>query len=80
MAYSPISLVGNVTTPTMLLTGELDYRTPIAETEQYYGALQLQGVESVMVRIPESSHSIARRPSYLITKVMHILAWFDRHP
>lgn len=80
MARSPISLVGHVKTPTMLITGEVDYRTPIAETEQFYGALQLQGIESVMVRIPESGHGIAGRPSYLVSKVSHILAWFDRHP
>ncbi|HSR42923.1 MAG TPA: S9 family peptidase, partial [Longimicrobiales bacterium] len=30
---SPLSRVGDVTTPTMLLTGEEDYRTPISESE-----------------------------------------------
>ncbi|RMH14901.1 MAG: S9 family peptidase [Gemmatimonadetes bacterium] len=79
MARSPISLVGNVTTPTMLITGEADYRTPIAETEQYYAALRIRGVESAMVRIPEASHGIARRPSHLLAKVEHVLAWFDRY-
>ncbi|MDZ7772656.1 MAG: S9 family peptidase [Balneolaceae bacterium] len=79
MDRSPISLVGNVTTPTMLLTGEEDYRTPISETEQYYTALKLQGVESVMVRIPGSGHGIASRPSQLMTKVAHILTWFEDH-
>lgn len=76
---SPLSLVGNVKTPTMLLTGEADYRTPISETEQYYQALKLCKVETVMVRVPEASHSIASRPSRLITKVAHILKWFDDH-
>lgn len=79
MDRSPISLVGNVTTPTMLLTGEEDYRTPMSETEQYYTALQLQKVESVMVRIPGSGHGIASRPSNLMSKVAHILEWFERH-
>ncbi|MEM6629112.1 MAG: S9 family peptidase [Bacteroidota bacterium] len=79
MKRSPISLIGNVTTPTMLLTGEVDYRTPISETEQYYQALKLQKVESAMVRIPEASHGIAARPSYLISKVLHVLKWFDEH-
>lgn len=79
MERSPISLVGNVTTPTMLLTGEEDYRTPISETEQYYTALKLQKVEAAMVRVPGSGHSIASRPSQLMTKVAHILKWFDRH-
>ena len=76
---SPLSLVGNVTTPTMLLTGEEDRRTPISETEQFYQALRLQGVESAMVRLPDTSHGIADRPSRLIAKVDHILAWFERY-
>jgi dipeptidyl aminopeptidase/acylaminoacyl peptidase len=76
---SPLSLVGNVTTPTMLLTGEDDRRTPISETEQFYQALKLRGVDSAMVRLPKTSHGIASRPSRLITKVDHILAWFERY-
>ena len=76
---SPLSLVGNVKTPTMLLTGEADYRTPISETEQYYQALKLRGVDTMMVRIPGASHGITRRPSNLIAKVNHILAWFEKY-
>ena len=60
------------------LTGEQDFRTPISESEQYYQALKIQGVETAMVRIPEAGHGIARRPSHLIAKVLHILAWFER--
>ncbi len=76
---SPLSLVGNVTTPTLLITGEDDFRTPMAETEQYYQALKLQRVDTVMVRVPESAHNIAGRPSRLIAKIDNILAWFQRY-
>lgn len=76
---SPLSLVGNVTTPTMLITGEADYRTPISETEQYYQALQLRGVPTAMVRVPGAPHGIAGRPSNLIAKADNVLAWFARH-
>ena len=76
---SPLSLMGNVTTPTMLITGEDDRRTPISETEQFYQALKLRGVDSAMIRLPDTSHGIASRPSRLITKVDHILAWFERY-
>jgi acylaminoacyl-peptidase len=76
---SPLSLVGNVTTPTMLLTGEADWRTPIWESEQFYQALKLRGIDTALVRIPGASHSIANRPSQLIAKVAAILAWFERH-
>ncbi len=76
---SPLSYVANVTTPTMLLTGEEDYRTPIAESEQFYTALKLENVETAMVRIPGASHGIANRPSNLIAKIASILAWFDKY-
>jgi dipeptidyl aminopeptidase/acylaminoacyl peptidase len=78
-AHSPLSLVGNVTTPTMLLTGESDYRTPISESEQFYQALKLRGVDSAMLRLPGASHGIASKPSRLIQKVGNILAWFERY-
>lgn len=76
---SPLSLVGNVTTPTMLLTGEEDHRTPISESEQFYQALKIRRVDSAMVRVPGASHGIARRPSQLMAKVAHILKWFEIH-
>jgi dipeptidyl aminopeptidase/acylaminoacyl peptidase len=76
---SPLSLVGNVTTPTMLLTGEKDIRTPMSETEQYYQALKLRGVDSVMVRVPGAYHGIAAKPSNLAQKVGNILAWFEKY-
>ena len=76
---SPLSLVGNVTTPTLLLTGEADYRTPISESEQFYQALRLQNVDAAMVRLPGASHGIASKPSRLVQKVGNILAWFERY-
>lgn len=77
--YSPLSLVGNVTTPTMLLTGEDDYRTPMSETEQYYQALKLQKVDTAMVRIQQAHHGIAARPSNLVRKIGNVLAWFEKY-
>jgi dipeptidyl aminopeptidase/acylaminoacyl peptidase len=76
---SPLSLVGNVTTPTMLITGIEDKRTPMSETEQYYQALKLLKVDTVLVKVPGSPHGIAGRPSRLIGKVENILAWFKKY-
>ena len=76
---SPLSLVGNVSTPTALLTGELDFRTPIGESEQYYQALKLRKVDTALIRVPEAPHGIAGRPSQLIAKADNILAWFARY-
>lgn len=76
---SPLSYVGNVTTPTMLLGGEEDFRTPLPEAEQFYGALKLENVETAMVRIPGASHGIAAKPSNLVAKMAAILSWFEKY-
>lgn len=79
MKRSPISYVGRVVTPTMLITGEVDYRTPISESEQYYQALKLRKVDTALVRIPGASHSIGRRPSQMIAQVLNTAGWFEKH-
>jgi dipeptidyl aminopeptidase/acylaminoacyl peptidase len=75
---SPLMYVGNVKTPTMLITGEADQRTPISESEQFFTALKLRKVPTQMVRIPGASHSINQRPSNLIAQVLNTVAWFER--
>lgn len=77
--YSPISLVGNVETPTLVMVGTNDLRTPLSEAKQLYNALQIREIETALVEIPGASHFIANRPSQLITKVDHILAWFRKY-
>jgi acylaminoacyl-peptidase len=79
MERSPLSYAGNVSTPTMLMNGEVDYRTPISEAEQFYEALKLRKVPSALVRIPDASHGIASKPSNLMGKVAHVLEWFRRY-
>jgi len=78
--YSPLSLVGNVKTPTLVVVGSEDYRTPVSESEQYYTALQTRGVPTALVKITGASHGgIAARPSQAAAKASAILAWFDRY-
>jgi len=76
---SPLAYVGNVHTPTMLITGETDYRTPSSEAEQFYQALKLRKVDTAMVRVPNASHDISARPSLMNAKVAYELAWFKSH-
>jgi dipeptidyl aminopeptidase/acylaminoacyl peptidase len=78
--YSPLSLVGNVKTPTLVVVGSEDYRTPVSESEQYYAALQIEGVPTALVKIPGASHGgLAARPSQSAAKAAAILAWFERY-
>jgi len=77
--FSPISLVGNVQTPTLVMVGGSDLRTPLSEAKQLYHALKLRKIETALVEVPGAYHFIANRPSQLITKVDHIVAWFNRY-
>jgi len=77
MEYSPISLVGNVSTPTLVMVGTADLRTPLSEAKQLYHALKLRKVKTALVEIPGAYHFISNRPSQLIAKVDHVLAWFE---
>ena len=77
---SPLSLIASTRTPTMVVVGSQDYRTPVSEAEQYYAALQIAGVPTALVKVPGASHGgIAARPSQAAGKASAILAWFDRY-
>ena len=76
---SPLSVVGEIETPTMVMVGTADLRTPPSEARQLYHALKLRRVETALVEIPGASHGIANRPSQLAAKVAYALAWFDKY-
>jgi dipeptidyl aminopeptidase/acylaminoacyl peptidase len=79
-ARSPLSLVGNVKTPTLVVVGSNDYRTPDSEAEQYYEALQLRSIPTALVKVPGANHGgLAERPSQSAAKAAAILAWFQRY-
>jgi dipeptidyl aminopeptidase/acylaminoacyl peptidase len=71
-----------VKTPTMLLTGELDLRTPMEQTEQYYRALKLRKVDTVMVRLQDEYHGfnfVPRHPSNRLSQVLYLRGWFEKY-
>ncbi len=79
-ARSPLSLVGNVKTPTLVVVGERDMRTPDSEAEQYYAALQMRGIPTALIKVPGASHGgFTARPSQSAAKASAILAWFEKY-
>lgn len=77
---SPIFYAKNFKTPTMVITGEQDLRTPMAESEELYFALKAQRVPAVLVRIPDEPHGIrGAHPSHRIAKMEHILGWIGKY-
>jgi acylaminoacyl-peptidase len=77
--HSPIFFAKNFKTPTMVITGEADRRTPIAESEELYFALKAQKVPAVLVRVPDESHGIRGHNSHYIDKIEYILAWMEKY-
>lgn len=64
----------------MLITGEEDWRTPIAQSEEFYFALKVRKVDTVLVRVPREPHGIRGVfPSHRIAKIEHILGWFEKY-
>lgn len=78
-AFSPLSVVGDIETPTMVMVGTADLRTPLSEAKQLYHALTLRHIDTALVQIPGAYHNISNRPSQLIAKVINTVAWFDRY-
>jgi dipeptidyl aminopeptidase/acylaminoacyl peptidase len=76
---SPLHYVANVTTPTMVMTGEADLRTPMAQSEEYYRALKiLRKADTLLVRMPDEFHGW-RRPSHQVLQQLYLMAWFEKY-
>lgn len=75
-----MSIVDNVTTPTLMLVGADDFRTPRGEAEQFYGALKVLGVDTALVVTPDASHNnLSQTPSQQAARTASVIAWFDRY-
>ncbi len=75
---SPLMYAGNVTTPTMLMTGQLDLRTPISQTEEFYMALKVQKVSTVMLRFNGEYHGTSSIPSNYMRSQLYLMSWFEK--
>ncbi len=76
---SPLMYVGNVKTPTMLMTGVQDLRTPMPQTEEYYQALMMRKIPTAMVRFNEEFHGTTSKPSNFMRTQLYLRYWFEKH-
>ena len=79
LKQSSLMYVGNVTTPVLLMTGELDLRTPMPQTEEYFSALKYRGVETVMLRFNGEYHGTGSKPTNFMRTQLYMLSWFQKH-
>jgi dipeptidyl aminopeptidase/acylaminoacyl peptidase len=75
---STLSMVGTVKTPTILIDGDADWRTPIGQSEAYYQALKVRGIDTRMVRLPEAGHGMGR-PSQWLASILAVTDWYSRY-
>src|SRR5262249_61834092 len=79
LSHSSLMSVGKVTTPTLLMTGVLDRRTPMPQTEEYYSALKMRGVPTTLVEFNEEYHGTGSKPSNFIRTQLYMMSWFNRY-
>ena len=79
LKHSSLMYVGNVTTPTLLMTGVLDRRTPMPQTEEFYAALKMRGVPAAILQFNEEFHGTASKPSNFIRTQLYMMAWFNKY-
>lgn len=80
LRQSSLTYVGKVETPTLLMTGVLDLRTPMAQTEEYYSALKMRGVPAALMRFEGEWHGTSSRPSNFLRTIAYMDSWFGKYP
>jgi dipeptidyl aminopeptidase/acylaminoacyl peptidase len=78
LSHSSLMSVGKVTTPTLLMTGVLDRRTPMPQTEEYYSALKVKGVPVKLLQFNEEYHGTGSKPSNYIRTQLYMMSWFNQ--
>jgi dipeptidyl aminopeptidase/acylaminoacyl peptidase len=78
LSHSSVMSVGHVTTPTLLMTGVLDRRTPMPQTEEYYAALKVKGVPTKLLQFNDEYHGTGSKPSNYIRTQLYMMSWFKQ--
>ncbi|MCZ6917914.1 MAG: S9 family peptidase [Gemmatimonadetes bacterium] len=79
LSRSPLMFVQNVTTPTLVMVGEFDLRTPVPQSEEFYQALKIEGVPTKMIYMQNEWHGTSRNPSNFLRTELYQLDWFGQY-
>ena len=77
-AINPFNDLGKVTTPTLVIGGQLDWNVPILNSEQLYQVLKRRGIDTKLVVYPGEYHGISR-PSFVRDRYERFIDWFDQY-
>ena len=78
-ADSPVSKVANVKTPLLMIHSENDFRVPIAQADEFFGALKIHGKKVKYVRYPRDGHELSRsgEPIHLMDRLTKMMDFFQ---
>jgi len=79
LRHSSLMYVGNVKTPTAIMTGEQDMRTPMAQSEEYFAALKMLGVPAKLLRFNDQYHGTGSKPSNYMRTVLYMMSWYNKY-
>lgn len=77
---SPVMHAAKVKTPTLLMTGDLDLRTPVSQAEEFYVALKMNNVPSKLVVLKRQAHGWPADPSNVMRTQLYLRKWFGEWP
>ena len=75
---SPLAHVGNVTTPTLFLHGEIDPRVPTTQGYEMYHGVKRKGVETEMVVYPRTQHG-PQEPKFVLDIMHRNIDWAAKY-
>ena len=76
--WSPSEYVRNFSTPTLIITGERDYRVPYTQAVQYFSTLQTLGIPSRLIIFDNDGHWPSNLRSMPLYYNAH-LEWFHKY-
>jgi dipeptidyl aminopeptidase/acylaminoacyl peptidase len=63
----------------MLMTGVLDLRTPMPQSEEFYRALKLRKIPTALIRVNNEYHGTSSTPSNYLRTQLYLRSWFDKY-
>lgn len=78
---SPLKYADKVTTPTLFIHSDEDYRCGLAEGIQMFTALKYHGVDSRLCMFKGENHELSRsgKPKHRLRRLREITEWFDNY-
>jgi dipeptidyl aminopeptidase/acylaminoacyl peptidase len=77
--HGPLFHVHKVKTPTLMMVGENDIRTPVQQSEEFYTGLKMNGVPTKLIYVADEWHGTDGKPSNMLRTLLYKRKWYEEH-